>query len=186
MMADATQSGLVESLVRWFEPWQTFYSHSKGTESAVTFVHLVGLLFGGGFAVATDRLMLRATARGVRPADDATAVLDSVRTIHRPVLIGLTLLALSGLALATADVETFATSVTFWVKMGLVALLGINGLVLMKTETQLRTQLSDPYSDASKTDTTTDVLWRRLRVTAIASMTLWTATMLAGVVLVNS
>jgi len=40
----------------------------------------------------------------------------------------------TGVLLAAADVETFLPSVIFWVKLGLVALLVINGGVLTLTE----------------------------------------------------
>ena len=40
--------------------------------------------------------------------------------------------------LTAADLETFATSPVFWVKLGLVTLLLANGLVLERTESRLR------------------------------------------------
>ena len=53
---------------RWrtlFAPWHSLYADSKTVASVVTGVHLVGLLFGGGLAVAADRSTLRALSGSV-------------------------------------------------------------------------------------------------------------------------
>jgi hypothetical protein len=85
------------------------------------------------------------------------------------------------LLLALSDVKTFATSVVYWTKMGLVALLLANGLLLRGTERELRagSLLSQSTPPGKK-------LWSRLRFAAAASMTLWTAIVLAGVILVEA
>jgi hypothetical protein len=46
---------VLQQLVAAFEPWKSAYSNSKVIPAAVTSVHLVALLFGGGLAVAADR-----------------------------------------------------------------------------------------------------------------------------------
>ena len=51
---------LVQSLVHAFAPWQSLYSDSKIIAATVNAVHLTGLLFSGGLAVAADRTTLRA------------------------------------------------------------------------------------------------------------------------------
>ena len=73
----------------------------------MTGVHLVGLLFGGGLAIAADRSTLRALKRA--PAD-RTAALAELHAVHRPVLIALAVTFASGIALAAADVDTFLKS----------------------------------------------------------------------------
>lgn len=100
-----------------------------------------------------------------------------MRSIHRPVLISLVLLFLSGVLLFAADVETFATSWIFWTKMGLIALLLANGAVLERTESRLRTR-SEDGAQARR--------WRRLRWASVLSITLWLLTAVAGEVLVNA
>jgi hypothetical protein len=81
----------------------------------------------------------------------------------------------SGVALFFTDVETFAESVAFWVKMGLVALLLLNGLLMTRTESVLRRSADGDTAS-----------WGRLRTTAFASGVLWLATLLAGVALTNA
>lgn len=103
--------------------------------------------------------------------------LDELDAVHRPVLMGLGLLFASGLLQAAADVETFATSPVYWTKMALVGLLLANGYVLQRTERTLRTQGGGHPQDA---------LWSRLRATAIASLVLWVAIVLAGTVLMSA
>ncbi len=81
-------------------------------------------------------------------------------------------LFVSGVLLGAADVETFLPSPYFWVKFSLVALLLINGSVLVLTERRLERGL-------------TEADWTRLRTSARASIGLWTATAVVGIVLSN-
>jgi hypothetical protein len=163
--------GSLHALAHVLAPWQSLFSNSKVISAAVTYVHLAALLFGGGFAVAADRAALRA-ARGA--PERRRQLLDDLDAVHRPVLIGLGVLAVSGVLLFTADVQTFATSAVFWTKATLVALLMGNGYRLMRTERALR---------AGGEIDVGDPLWQRLRGTAMASMILWASVVLAGTVL---
>ncbi len=161
------------SLIQFFAPWQALYSDSKVVAGTVTATHLLALLFGGGLAVAADRATLRAMSRH---ADERHQALQNIRTTHRPVLIALVVLFMSGFALAAADLKTFLGSWIFWVKLGLVGLLVLNGFFLERTETRLRLS---PISGETP-------LWRRLRVTAVMSIALWSATLVAGTLLTNA
>jgi hypothetical protein len=166
---------VVQSLAHLFAPWQSLYGDSKTVAAVVNAVHLTGLLFGGGLAVAADRTTLRAL-KGART--DRARALAELGAVHRPVLLALAVLFLSGVALAGADVETFAASPIFWVKLGVVALLLLNGAVLARTEHALRrTEPGEPGRAR---------LWQRLRVATYLSVGLWTATVIAGTVLVNA
>ena len=173
---------IVPTLVHLFAPWQSLYSNSKPVATAVTATHLVALLYGGGFAVAADRATLRA-----RPDDPKAArrVLRDLEAVHRPVLIALAVMLVSGLGMATADVETFAKSPAFVLKLSLVALLVVNGFVLTRTERALR-RLPDGAGGADDGSGLRRGLWRRLRRTAWASVFLWAGTVVAGTVLVNA
>ena len=133
----------------------------------------------GGLAVAADRATLRAIAQ---PTAERLRALQNISTTHRPVLIALIVLFASGFALAAADIETFAGSPVFWIKLGLIALLLLNGLFLERTEARLRfaSALHRPESPKE------NQLWRRLRFTAVMSIALWSATLVAGTVLVNA
>ena len=87
--------------------------------------------------------------------------------------VALAVLFLTGVLMVTSDIETFLNSPVLWIKLGLVALLVLNGVVLERTETSLR----------RGTETSS---WGKLRVAAMCSIGLWIATLVAGVVLVNA
>lgn len=167
-------SQLIATLAHWLSPWQSAYSGSKVLETAVTAVHLIALLFGGGLAVAADRAMLRALGAGPDARDVA---LQAIQATHRPVVIALAVSFMSGLALAGADVNTFANSPVFLVKLTLVALLCSNGLFLVVTERALQRH---------GTGEAAAPLWRRLRTATWLSITLWTSLVVAGTALVNA
>ena len=162
---------IIHTLAQFLSPWQSIYSNSKAVSSSITFVHLAGLLFAGGFAVAADRATLRAARATPERQLHALNELDAV---HRPVLMGLGVLFASGVLQFAADVETFATSPVYWTKMSLVALLLANGYVLKRTETVLRARDGGHAQDP---------LWNRLRNTSLVSLVLWSAIVLAGTIL---
>ena len=168
----------LQHLVAALQPWQSAYSNSKVIPAMVTTVHLAALLFGGGLAVAADRATLRVGRRG---ATDHATQLAELRAVHKPVLIALIALFGSGVLLAAADLETFVASPVFWVKLGLVALLLLNGFVLERTESRIRNLSAREVVPAARVQS----LWRRLRRSATYSLVLWTATLVAGTLLVN-
>ena len=156
------------------EPWQSAYGDYGILSTSVTALHLIGMLVGGGLAIAADRATLRISeeAPGQREWH-----LGELNAIHRPVLLAMTLLFVTGIAIVAADVQTFVTSPILWVKLTLVALLLLNGVVLERTETALRrTSESAPTGSSEK-------LWSRLRISAICSIAAWIATLVAGVLL---
>ena len=93
--------------------------------------------------------------------------------MHALVLGGLALSFASGVLLFLSDVDEFLGSPFFWLKMGLVGLLLLNGFVMTRTERALA-------GGGNETS-----LWARLRTISILSLTLWIATTLAGVVLMT-
>jgi len=169
---------LIKEIAGVFTPWNTLYSGSKAISTAVTSLHILALLFGGGLALAADRTTLRALKR---PASERLSQLRELRAVHRPVVVALTLLFVSGLAMASADVETYATSWYFWVKMSLVALLMANGYYLLMVERRLNAAATPETPEAIA-----PALWRHLRRASVASLTLWTLTALAGAVLTGA
>jgi len=132
------------------------------------FTHLSGLVLGGGGAVAADRASLRAVRAS---AAQQASHLNELRLVHRAVLWGLSITFVSGLLLAAADVETYATLPAFWIKMGLIAMLLGNGVSMQRAERVL----------AAGT-----VAWRRLHVTAVLSLVLWFAVLLASTFLTSA
>ncbi len=162
-------ASFVAALSRFATPWQNFYSDSALAETAVTSLHIVALMVGGGLAIAADRATLRAAAGDTTARD---RILSDLHGVHRPVLIALGVLFVSGTGLALADVKTFAESPTFLVKLALVALLCLNGAFLYRTESQLRREPTTRH-------------WRRLRLSSWCSLGLWTATVVVGTALLN-
>src|SRR5450432_731881 len=112
------------SIVQLLKPWADFYGHSKGTETIVQAFHIGGLLLGGGFAIAADRGTLRAMRV---PAGERSHYVKELAAVHAWVLTGLVIVAVSGVALFTADIETFFGSWIYWTKMTLVVALLANG-----------------------------------------------------------
>ena len=160
----------MQSIEQFFAPWQDLYSDSTVISTSVTALHLIGMLVGGGLAIAADRVTLRVADEepGQRERH-----LGELSAIHRPVLLALGLLFITGLMMVASDISTFLTSPVLWVKLGLVALLVFNGVVLERTETLLRRSSGEGS-------------WRRLRFSARCSIALWIATLIAGTVLVSA
>ena len=156
-------------LVSFLEPWATFYGDSLFTQTIVTFAHVGGLLVGGGIAIATDRATLRMTS----DVDRRRHLLE-IAHIHRAVVTALVIVILSGIALATADLEAVWGSWIYWVKMLLVALLLANGARMRRIE-----------QGAMPEPVITGAQWSALRGSAMASLILWLAITLAGVALIN-
>jgi uncharacterized membrane protein len=170
LLAQLEAAGGSSALARLAEPWNTLYSDSKVVASTVVFLHLAPLLIAGGTALAADRATLRA-ARGTTE-DRARHLVDLGRT-HAFVLGGLALSFASGVLLFLSDVDTFLESPLFWIKLGLVGVLLVNGFLMTRTEQALHGQGDD------------GALWSRMKTISVVSLTLWLATTLAGVVLTN-
>jgi uncharacterized membrane protein len=159
-------------LVQLTSPWGKLYSNSKSVEIFVTFLHVGGLLLGGGLALATDRATLRAIREAVH---DRVQHLEALSSVHQTVLAGLVITFASGVLLFLSDVTTFWGSWVFWLKMALIAALLVNGFVMTRAERSLR-------SDGVRED---DRAWTHLHHTAAVSLVLWYAITLAGIALVN-
>ena len=168
ILAPSDTGGVVAALVRVADPWAKLFSHSKVVSAGVLFFHLAPLVFAAGAAFTADRATLRATKAG---AADRARQLQEIAASHRVVVSGLALSFASGILLFLSDLETFLGSVFFWIKLGLVGLLLLNGFLMTRTEKALERSGEDA------------VLWARMRTIAMMSAVLWLATTLAGVVL---
>jgi uncharacterized membrane protein len=164
-------SAATSALARLVEPWAHLYADSKIIATVVTFAHVASLLMAGGLAVATDRATLRALRLA---AAERGRHLDDLSGVHRLVVGGLALSVISGLLLFASDVETFIGSWVFWLKMGMICVLLVNGYTMTRAEQALRVEASEAVP-----------AWRSLRRSALVSMALWYAITLAGVALVN-
>jgi uncharacterized membrane protein len=176
MVTSLVVASIVETLTSFAEPWKRVYDDSKVLATFVVFAHLAALLVGGGLALAADRATLRAA--GGEP-EERERQLAALGLTHRVVIPALSLSFVTGVLLFLSDVETFAGSIIFWTKMGLVVLLLLNGLLMTRVESALRR--ANPVGAAA----TDAVLWQRLRLSAVMSGALWLITLLAGVALTN-
>lgn len=155
-------------LTHLLQSWSSLYSDSASIRTSLGFLHIAGLLAGGGSAVAADRATLVAWRK------DAVSRQTHVRVLHgthRAVVIGLAVVMMSGLLLFAADLDTYLVSRVFWIKMGLVVLLLVNGTLLV--DAGRRAQHGRQSA------------WTTLRFGSIASLALWFLTTLLGAALPN-
>jgi hypothetical protein len=159
---------VVENVAALAQPWADMYADSGVLATLIVFLHLGGLTVAGGFALAFDRSTLR-VERGV--VADRSGFLRELNAVHLPVIVAMTVVIASGFALMLADVEVFLPSKVFWLKMGVFALLMLNGLVVQAAGRRLSRDAMDARG------------WVRLRRATLRSIGLWAAVIFLGVLL---
>ena len=147
--------------------WASLYANSALLRTIIAFAHIAGLVVGGGCAIVADRATMNAYRRGSLGRE---AQIGGIRSAHRVVLAGLAIVMISGVLLLGADFDTFVHSRVFWLKMGLVALLLLNGAVLARLG-------ASPVLDEAR--------WKRLAYVSGFSLALWLLTTLTGAALPN-
>ncbi|MEP6916267.1 MAG: hypothetical protein ABJC89_11500 [Acidobacteriota bacterium] len=150
------------------EAWVSLYANHAVLRTSVEFMHIGGLVAGGGCAITADLATITASRETV---PTRMTQLHLLKQTHLIVVAGIAALAVSGLLLFAADVDTFLYSRIFWLKMGLMVLLLANGALLLRGED--RVKRGEPRA------------WARLHRTAVASLALWLLTTLAGAALPN-
>jgi hypothetical protein len=158
-------SGFIMNAV---ETWASIYANHAAVRTMIGFLHIGGLLLGGGCAVAMDRMTLLAFRQ---PVDERGAQLQMLQGVHRIVVVGIGVVVLSGLLLFAADVDSFFHSVFFWIKMVLFGMLLLNGSLLLRAERRALQNI--------------DRAWHALAATSVFSIVLWFLTTLAGAALPN-
>ncbi|MBL0940127.1 MAG: hypothetical protein IBJ03_14630 [Gemmatimonadaceae bacterium] len=170
-----------ESLATSLQPWADYYAASAVLPLVVLTAHVVSVFVGGGVAVATDRRLLRAEPGS---SESFIAIAEDLQGTHRLVVSMLSITILSGLAMAAADVASYATLRLFWAKMGLIVLLLLNGALMRRTETQLlgaaRQTREEPIAGPTVTGP-----WRHLRSAAWRSLVCWLGIVILGVLVSN-
>jgi hypothetical protein len=146
------------------ESWAGFYGHHQWVSVTVRYLHLASLLVGGGAALAADRQILRA-ARGGPP--ERSGVVKTLDATHRVVVPALALVVITGILMTASDAETFLGSRIYWSKMGLVALLLLNGVGLLAAERAVSAE--KPKA------------WTWMGLVSSASLVLWLTILFAGV-----
>lgn len=163
---------IVTTISELAQPWADWYNHNKVAQGGVIWLHIAGIMVGGGLAISSDRAALRAVKGTV---DERTHVLHEFSQVHRTVIAALAVVVVSGLLMMLADAENLLPSPVYWVKMGLFATLLLNGWLIQQNERQLTL---DPSPG--------NVRWQRFKVSAIASITLWLLVALGGVTLLQT
>jgi hypothetical protein len=155
-------------LTQLLDSWTSIYSNHSALRTAIEFVHVGGLVAGGGCAITADLATIVAVRDGppARPAQ-----LHVLERTHYIVVAGLVALSVSGLLLFATDAGTYLYSRIFWLKMALMVSLLINGALMLAGERQVT------RGDARA--------WARLHQMAVISLVLWSLTTLAGTALPN-
>src|SRR4029077_8543539 len=91
----------------FLENWTSFYSNHAAIRTFLGFLHIGGLVLGGGCAIAADRAVLLASKRGTA---EKSSQVEALRGTHRIVLISLGVVIASGLLLFAADADNFLHS----------------------------------------------------------------------------
>jgi len=153
---------LPEFLAHAVAGWAGFYADHRIVSVTVRYLHLAGLLIGGGTALALDRRVLGARRR---PEPERRAVLDALAGSHRVVLPAFGLVMLTGVLMTASDTATFFAARIYWTKMSLVALLLLNGAGLLLAEGRARR----------------NGRWTWVSVASALSLALWLSILYAGV-----
>jgi|SRR5579872_2184960 len=148
--------------------WAAIFANHPVLRTAVDFVHIGGLVAAAGCALTADLATISAARR---TPDSREAQLRVLKRTHPIIVGGLVALTASGVLLLGADITTFLHSTLFWIKMGLVGLLIVNGVLMLAAERRARVGIAGS--------------WGRLHALAVGSLALWTLTTLAGAALPN-
>jgi hypothetical protein len=144
--------------------WAAFYDAHRMVSVTIRYLHLAGLVVGGGTALATDRQILRAA----RSAPSArSAIVATLHASHRVVVPALAVVVVTGLLMTASDTATFLASRLFWSKMGLVALLLLNGAGILAAERAVSRERARG--------------WPWLGLTSAASLVLWLVILFMGI-----
>jgi hypothetical protein len=155
---------LPAALTSGLNSWADFYGHHQMVSVSIRYLHLAGLVTGGGTALALDRRVLGAARSGPGARAGLVAALDAS---HRVVVPALAVVVTTGLLMTASDTDTFFASRLYWSKMGLVGLLLLNGLGLLAAERAIVGERAKGW------------LW--LGATSAASLVLWLTILFFGV-----
>src|SRR5262249_6045507 len=108
--------GTIEVIQQLLDSWTSIYSNHAALKTGIAFMHIGGLVAGGGGAITAD---LATIAAARTRSSRLMAQLDLLKKTHVVVILGLIALVVSGVLLFAADVDTFISSRIFWLKMGL-------------------------------------------------------------------
>src|ERR1700736_3156 len=162
---------VLDEVVRLAAPWHHLFDRSRPVVMATVGIHVLSMLVAGGLAIAHDRGSLRASGFSEMIRSHH---LEELRAVHRPVVVALAICMASGVALFASDVQTYAFSPTFWIKLSLIALLLVNALLMQSSERTL---------SVSAAGNAAALAWSRIRVSSVVSVALWASIVLVSIVL---
>ena len=174
---------MLETLTTLVQPWADLYASSTVISTAVLVVHVLAMFVAGGMAIGADRAILRAVPGS---GEGARSVVADLAVTHTVVLRALAVTFVSGVALFTSDVATFAVSKVYWAKMLTVAALLANGLRLRRFEAAVMRPLANVPLYTTEMPVAFPMKdWSKVRSAAAVSMTLWCTVVVLGVILMN-
>lgn len=173
---------MLQTLTSLLQPWADLYGDNSALSTSIVALHVLAMFLGGGIAIGADRRVLLATPG---TAEAHRAVAEDLKAQHGVVIGSLIAIVVSGALLATADIGTFAVSLVFWSKMGVFALLMVNGLLMRRTEARV-VQAAKNTTEFSVVGPDLSLPWDALRRSAWASLAGWFLTVLLGVLLTNN
>lgn len=119
------------SLANVLQWWSAYFGDHHVVSVGTRFLHLAGIVVGGGTAIAADAEALRARAHWEQRRAEVVAAMAEA---HWVVVPAVALVVLTGTLMAAADFDTFLHSRLFWAKMALFAVLLANGAGLVTAE----------------------------------------------------
>jgi hypothetical protein len=172
---------MLDTLTALFQPWADLYSDSAVLSTVLVTLHVITMFVGGGIALGADRRVILSTPG---TGEAYLAVAEDLKATHGIVIGSLVLIILSGVALATADLGTFAVSPVFWAKMAAFVALMANGARMRGTESRVVTAARNTMEIAVAGPDLT-LPWGSLKRSAWVSLSLWCIVVVLGVVLTN-
>ena len=125
-------------------------------------VHLLGMALFGGMLLATDLRLLGWAMVSRSPGDIVAQFRNGKR-------LGFAVIVISGLLLAWAEPLKLFRSPSFWIKMALMALVGLHAWVFHRSV----------YGNAAALDATTEIP-AKAKLAAILSLVLWAGLTFSG------
>jgi hypothetical protein len=136
--------------------WAAFYDAHRMVSVTIRYLHLAGLVVGGGTALAADRRILKAARWG---STERSATVAALHASHRVVVPALAVVVVTGALMTASDTATFVGSRLFWSKMGLVTLLLLNGVGILVAERVASRERARGWSWLGLTSAASLVLW---------------------------
>jgi uncharacterized membrane-anchored protein len=151
-------------MVAW---WSSYYGDHQWVSVTIRFLHLAGLILGGGTALFADRQVWSARKGG---PGERQAVIATLNRAHLHVVSWILIVGSTGLLMTAADTATFLPSRLYWSKIVLVGILVANGGLMV---------LIERNADRDGVSAT----WPKLVAISVTSAVLWLSTLFLGTLL---